>query len=279
MQIINHLAPLRDKIAELRSEGRSIALVPTMGALHQGHIELVKSAQKLADIVVTSIFVNPTQFGEGEDLDAYPRTLESDAEMVAAEGGQLIWAPPASEVYTPGFSTSVRVNGLSDEYCGTARPGHFEGVALIVTKLFNQVRPDHAFFGEKDWQQLAVIKRLAIDLDFTTQVHGVPIVRDDDGLAMSSRNRYMTKEQRAAAVALPQALQQARDDIRGGVDVERAIATARKRLVEAGYNDADYLALVDAVSLKQIGQTIDTPMRLIAAAMIGKSRLLDNLAV
>ncbi|MEE9434671.1 MAG: pantoate--beta-alanine ligase [Sphingorhabdus sp.] len=279
MQIINHLASLRDNVAILQRQGKKIALVPTMGALHAGHMQLVKTAMSKADAVVTSIFVNPTQFGEGEDLNAYPRTLEADAKLLEAEGAALVWAPLATEIYPQGFSTSIHMTGLSDDYCGAARPGHFDGVALVVVKLLNQVTPDFAFFGEKDWQQLAVIRRMASDLDFAVQVEGVPIVRDSDGLALSSRNRYLSKSERAAAAALPAALQKAAKAIGEGADVGDMIGKAIAALTAAGFTQPDYLTLVDAQSLQRLETPIDAPMRLIAAARIGKTRLIDNVAV
>jgi len=282
VQTVNRIDPLRSAVQELRRDG-PVALVPTMGALHEGHLTLVREAKQRATHVVVSIFVNPLQFGAGEDLDAYPRQLERDSALLAGEGVSLLWAPTVEVMYPAGFASSIAVAGVSEGLCGAARPGHFDGVATVVCKLFQQVLPDVALFGEKDWQQLAVIRRMARDLDLS-QPHadaiiGVPTVRESDGLAMSSRNAYLTAEQRAQAVALPRAMQAAAAAIGGGADVAGALAALRAALLAGGFASVDYADLRDADSLVELAVTPTRPARLLVAARIGKARLIDNIAV
>ena len=283
MQIITALKELRKSVAALRDDGASVALVPTMGALHEGHLTLVREAASRADHVAVSIFVNPTQFGESEDLDAYPRRLAADTALLEAEGVTLLWAPAADEVYPRGYATSVAVAGVSEGLCGAARPGHFNGVATVVCKLFNQVLPDIALFGEKDWQQLAVIRRMARDLDltrpFADDIIGVPTVREADGLAMSSRNAYLTPEHRSAAAALPREMREAIARIEDGQEVRPTLQSLQYALAGAGFGRIDYAELADAASLATLEAPVDRPMRLLVAARIGGTRLIDNMGV
>jgi len=278
VQIIRDIAMLHRAVTALKQGGKSVALVPTMGSLHDGHLSLVRMAKRVADHAVVSIFVNPTQFGPNEDFDAYPRDEARDAAMLVEEGTSLLWAPDVRTMYPGGHSTHIEVAELGADYCGAARPGHFDGVATVVAKLFNQVRPDVAIFGEKDWQQLAIIRRMARDLDFAIDILGAPIARDADGLALSSRNAYLSTDQRAAATAFPRALNAAAKAIAGGSDVAETLVKAEAAIVAGGFDRVDYVALADADSLERLGD-FRAPARLLAAARIGKTRLIDNLPV
>ncbi|TWJ08520.1 pantoate--beta-alanine ligase [Altererythrobacter ishigakiensis] len=283
MQTVKSLDMLRKSLAELRADGSSIGLVPTMGALHEGHLTLVREARAMCDHVVASIFVNPTQFGPNEDLDAYPRQLAEDSSMLDSEGVALLWAPAIETMYPHGFVTNISVSGVSEGFCGAFRPGHFDGVATVVCKLFNQVTPDVAFFGEKDFQQLAVIRAMARDLDLTRphveDIIGVPTVRESDGLAMSSRNRYLSPENRAAAAALPNAMQLAIAEIEAGQSPSVSLQTLQRVLLESGFDSVDYAAFVDTKSLNPIDSFLERPARLLVAARIGGTRLIDNMQV
>ena len=275
MQIVRNSEELARARAALT--GR-VALVPTMGALHAGHVALVDEARKKANQVVASIFVNPAQFGQGEDFGRYPRREAEDAEMLTKAGCDLLWAPSVSDIYPDGFSTKVSLSGVSERWEGEARPGHFDGVATVVAKLLTAVRPDVAVFGEKDFQQLAVIRRMVADLGLPVEIVGVATVREPDGLALSSRNAYLLPEERQQALALPRALAAARAAIKSGTPVFEVLHEARAALRDGGFSRVDYFALVDAVSL----EPLDDPqgdMRLLAAAVIGTTRLIDNLAV
>ncbi len=271
MQTIRDLAELRDVRAGL---GGRVALVPTMGALHAGHMALVAAAMARADHVVASIFVNPKQFAPGEDLSRYPRHEATDAAMLADAGVAVLWAPSPDTMYPPGFATAVSVAELDTRQCGASRLGHFDGVATVVLKLFEQVRPGVAVFGEKDWQQLTIIKQMVHDLDLAVAIHGCPTQRDADGLALSSRNVFLGEEERRAARMLPRALGEAIVAITGGMAVADALARAKATLTEAGA-EVDYLELVDA-ALRPC-DTASGAERLMAAARFGTTRLIDNL--
>jgi pantoate--beta-alanine ligase len=279
VQIIRDLAGLRAACEALRDEGRGIALVPTMGALHAGHIALVEEGRRRAGAVIASIFVNPRQFAPGEDLAKYPRRERADFNMLEAAGCDIVWAPPGEIMYPEGFATTVSITGVTEPLEGAARPGHFDGVATVVLKLLNQVAPDVALFGEKDWQQLVVIRRLVRDLDLPVEIVGVPTVRDDHGIALSSRNAYLSEDELAAARALPRALGEAAAAIGRGEPVDAALAAACARLNEAGFGEIDYVTLRDAETLAPIDRLGTAPARLLAAARLGAARLLDNLPV
>lgn len=256
----------------------TVALVPTMGALHAGHLKLVEEGRKHADKVVATIFVNPLQFGANEDLGRYPRQEAQDARLLERAGCDVLWLPEVEDIYPDGFSTTISVAGVADRWEGEARPGHFDGVATVVAKLLIAAAPDVAVFGEKDFQQLAVIRRMSADLGLPVEILGVGTVRDKDGLALSSRNAFLSRDERRQALALPIALEQARDAIRGGGAVAPALAAAKQGLVDAGFFKIDYVALVDADTLEPL-EAPRGAMRLIAAATIGTTRLIDNLAV
>ncbi|HEX2168320.1 MAG TPA: pantoate--beta-alanine ligase [Longimicrobiales bacterium] len=277
MIIASTIAELRDHLSRTRAAGRRIGLVPTMGALHEGHLQLCDIARRHADAIVLSIFVNPLQFGPTEDFDRYPRDFERDAKLVAARGVDLIFAPPAAEVYPDG-TAQVRVHApaLSDVLCGRFRPGHFEGVLTVVAKLFNMVRPDCAVFGQKDLQQAALIRRMVRDLDFAIDVVVGPIVREEDGLAMSSRNAYLSAEERRSALALHRALESAQQAFERGAGTPREVAAAAAAILDAEPGvSPQYVEVVDPDSLT----TPDRVARghaVAVAAHVGGTRLIDN---
>jgi pantoate--beta-alanine ligase len=278
-EIERTIAGLRVAVADWRRAGEAIALVPTMGALHAGHMSLIESARREAHRIIVSIFVNPAQFAPSEDFSAYPRSLEADAARVAAAGGDLIFAPCVEEMYAPGFATMLNPGGaaavgLEDRF----RPTHFAGVATVVAKLFNQCRPDSALFGEKDYQQLKVMEQMVRDLDFATRIVAVPIVRETDGLALSSRNAYLSDAERARAPCLHAALAACAEEIRKGGPVAAALKSATALIGTAGFV-TDYLEARHAETLAVIESYDKGPIRLLAAARLGGTRLIDNLAV
>jgi len=280
MRTVHTIAELRAQVAAWRRAGERVAFVPTMGNLHRGHIHLVERARELAPRVVASIFVNPTQFGPNEDFAGYPRTLDDDSRQLTAAGLDLLFAPDVAEMYPRPLEhmTQVTVPELSGILCGASRPIHFRGVATVVSKLFNMVQPDVALFGEKDWQQLVVIRRLVTDLDFPIEIVGVPTVREADGLAMSSRNGYLTAEERAIAPALYATLVASAERLRAGERDFALLATeAKARLAAAGFRP-DYFEIRRAHDL-QPPTAEDADLRIFAAAWLGRARLIDNLAV
>lgn len=280
MNIVTTVAELRAAVAQARGEGKRIGFVPTMGNLHAGHIALVNTASQHADFVVASIFVNPLQFGPNEDLASYPRTLAADKDKLIEAGCHLLFTPSVEEIYPNGqaLQTIVHVPGVSEGLCGGSRPGHFDGVSTVVSKLFNMVQPDLAVFGEKDFQQLAVIRTMVRDLDMPIQIIGEPIVRSDDGLALSSRNGYLSAEERATAPVLHRTLLQLADAIRRGErDYPALLASSKKALLAAGLRP-DYLEVRNSLDLRPA--TADhRELVILAAAFLGKTRLIDNLLI
>jgi pantoate--beta-alanine ligase len=276
-QRFSDLAALRRCVGDWRAAGERIVLVPTMGALHAGHLALLAEARRIGRRTVASIFVNPTQFGPNEDFSRYPRDLEADLALLGQADADAAWTPEVDTMYPPGFATRIEVAGLSEGLCGPFRPGHFAGVATVVTKLLNQVRPDVALFGEKDFQQLRVIQQAVADLDLAVEIRGVPTLRETDGLAMSSRNRYLSPEERAIAPKLHAVLSEIAAASRNGTPVAGRIAAGRAALEVAGFR-VQYLAVCDARTLAPV-ERVDGPARVLAAAFLGRTRLIDNLAV
>ena len=281
MRTARTVAEVREALSGPRSDGARIGLVATMGALHEGHLSLVREARRACDVVVVSLFVNPAQFGPGEDLDSYPRDEAHDAELLESEGVDLLFAPGADEVYPAGFATSVEVGELTAVMEGDPQrrgPGHFSGVTTVVTKLLNIVGPRVAYFGQKDAQQAVVIRRMARDLDFPVEIEVLPTVREPDGLAMSSRNRYHSDEERARATGLSRALESAREAAASGASLDDALAAARERLASAGI-EPEYVEARDAESLTPAQSFNGRPLLIALAAQVGPARLIDNVVI
>jgi pantoate--beta-alanine ligase len=276
MEIVNNPAQMRQMAQEWRAAGQKIALVPTMGYFHAGHLSLMRYGREAAHQLVVSLFVNPAQFGPHEDLDRYPRDLERDSSMAREVGVDVLYTPLAEAMYPQGYQTYVTVEGLSRGLCGASRPGHFRGVATVVLKLLNQVQPHLAVFGEKDYQQLQVIRRLVKDLDVPVEIVGRPIVREEDGLAMSSRNTYLSPEERAAALCLFRAIKAARELVLSGAKSRESVLEAVKGMISATpHTNIDYVALVDPETLEEVAM-IQDEARLALAVWVGKTRLIDN---
>ncbi len=276
--ILRSVADLRAQVRAWRAQGLKVALVPTMGALHEGHMTLVRRALQLADRVVASVFVNPTQFGPNEDFAAYPRQEAQDAALLQKNGASALYAPTVSEMYPDGASTTVTVAGVSEGLCGAFRPVHFAGVATVVSKLLLQAMPDVALFGEKDYQQLQVIRRMVRDLDIPVNIEGVPTVRESDGLARSSRNAYLSAEERAIAPAIHRTLSVMAEALKKGADSAAQEAWGKAELLKAGFASIDYLEVRAAEGLAPLAR-LTVPARILVAARLGKARLIDNIAV
>jgi pantoate--beta-alanine ligase len=278
IEVARTVADLRARLGDWKCAALTIGLVPTMGALHDGHLSLVRRSLATTDRTCLTLFVNPKQFSGGEDLAAYPRAEAADVALAGAEGAHLVFAPGAEDMYSKGFVTQVAVPGLGDILEGEYRPGLFTGVATVVTKLLMQALPDHAFFGEKDYQQLVVIRRLAADLDIPVAIEGCPIVRDADGLALASRNAYLTADERRRAPALYRAITDVAKNVAGGADAASACAAATTTLIEIGFSSVAYIAVRDAQTLEAVTDS-SRPARVFAAAHLGRARLIDNVAV
>ena len=279
MVVAQRIGEVRQEVRAARARGARVGLVPTMGALHEGHASLLRAARADGGLVVASIFVNPTQFGPTEDLSQYPRPLERDLEICRREGVGLVFAPSAAEMYPAGFATTVRVARMTEKMCGAFRPGHFDGVCTVVAKLLAIVRPDTAYFGEKDAQQLAVVRRMAADLDLGVEIRGCPTVREPDGLAMSSRNAYLSPAERRQALALSRSLAEAREAVLAGErDAGRLAAQVRQRLEAAEGVNLQYVAVVDPDTLEELARVGDKAL-VAVAAKVGATRLIDNVVL
>ncbi|NIY96273.1 pantoate--beta-alanine ligase [Salipiger sp. HF18] len=276
--IVRTRSALRARVLAWKRAGESIGVVPTMGALHAGHLSLVEAAKAANDRVIVTIFVNPKQFNSASDLENYPRTEEQDAEKLSPHEVEVIYVPDPDQIYPDGFATTVSVTGLTEGLCGAHRPGHFDGVTTVVCKLFLQTGADRAYFGQKDYQQLQVVTRMAMDLDIPVEVIGCPTVREDDGLALSSRNMLLPAEARAAAPGLNRAMTAMAEGLLAGGDVAALRATAEEAILAAGFERVEYLELRAADGLAPMA-SVERPARLLAAAWIGGVRLIDNIAV
>jgi len=276
MMVVERISEVREHVRAAREQGERIGFVPTMGALHEGHISLLRAAGADGGYLVVSVFVNPTQFDEKTDLETYPRPLEDDLRTCEREGVDLVFAPTSEEMYPDGAKTTVRVPGMSETMCGAFRPGHFDGVCTVVAKLLAIVQPDVAYFGEKDAQQLAVVRRMAADLNLPVEIRGCPLIRDPDGLAISSRNVYLGESERRRALALGRALLEAKDAVAGGErDAGRLADAVRQRLAEAEGVETEYVAVVDPDTLDDL-TVIDDGVLVAAAIRVGRTRLIDN---
>jgi pantoate--beta-alanine ligase len=276
MEVITSIREMGERAAALRTAGRTIALVPTMGFLHEGHLELMRAGKQNADELIVSIFVNPTQFGPGEDLDRYPRDTEGDLQKAGGVGVDMVFMPSADEMYPPHFQTRIQLKDLPEHLCGLSRPGHFDGVATVVAKLFTITRPHIAVFGQKDYQQLAVISRMVMDLNMDIRIIGVPTVREPDGLAMSSRNSYLGPEERRSARALKKSIDLALEMFRAGERKAEAIRDAvRSLILSHPFTDIDYVGLCDPVTLEDLNPLQEDTL-LALAVRVGKTRLIDN---
>ena len=278
IKIVRTVAELRARLGEWKGAGLTVGLVPTMGALHDGHLSLVRRSLATCARTCMTLFVNPKQFGAGEDLNAYPRDEATDVDMAESQGAHLVFAPAAEVMYPEDFATRVSVPGLGDILEGEYRPGFFTGVATVVAKLLVQALPDRAFFGDKDYQQLLVIRRLVADLDIPVAIEGCPIVREPDGLALASRNAYLTADERRRAPALYRAFRDVAEAVAGGAEVAGECAAATAVLIEAGFSSVDYVAVCDAGTLESVTDA-SRPARVLAAARLGRARLIDNVAV
>ncbi len=280
METISTVAGLRARVRQWKQAGDRVGVVPTMGALHEGHLSLVHAARARADRVITTVFVNPIQFDNANDLETYPRTLEADARLLEDAGVDVLYAPTVSQMYPPGFATRISVSGVSEGLCGGARAGHFDGVATVVCKLFMQTLADYAFFGEKDFQQVQVVRRMVTDLDLPVEIVACPTQREADGLALSSRNRRLAPQQRQIAVALPRIMRACAADIAAGADVPAALARAACQLADADFDPVEYVELRSELDLRPLATVSEgTPARLLAAAWLGDVRLIDGMAV